>query len=172
MHCITFTFSQCFMHFRCVFTMLKSCVLVGLDQAEPMVFLLFYVKQLCIFHAYVPFFFSILLILICTWYYFACLCPSLSFFWLVCFMAPKKSKSILSRNPLHSEAASTFDSTPSHVRFRDEKACQDFSENFSRQGIHLKCQVILSDFFDTDLPTVIYSRVGSHFMASQSLVPS
>ena len=31
-------------------------------------------------------------------------------------------------------------------------------ENFSRRGIHSKCQVILSNFFDIDLPIVIYNR--------------
>ena len=30
--------------------------------------------------------------------------------------------------------------------------------NFSRRGIHSECQVILSDFADTDLPFVIHSR--------------
>ena len=34
----------------------------------------------------------------------------------------------------------------------------DFSENFSRRGIHSECQVVLSDFFDTVHPTIIYSR--------------
>ena len=34
----------------------------------------------------------------------------------------------------------------------------DFLENFSRRGIHSKRQVILSDFSDTDIPIVIYSR--------------
>ena len=33
-----------------------------------------------------------------------------------------------------------------------------FSENFSKHGIHLERQVILSDFADTDLPSVIDSR--------------
>ena len=47
-HCITFAFSQCFMHFRCVFYMLKWCVLVGLDWAEPMMFLLLHVTCSCI----------------------------------------------------------------------------------------------------------------------------
>ena len=46
--------------------------------------------------------------------------------------------------------------TPS-VRFRDGQSRKDFSENFSRQGIHSESQVILSDFSDTDLPIVIYS---------------
>ena len=31
-------------------------------------------------------------------------------------------------------------------------------ENFCRRGIHSECQVILLDFFDTDLPTIIHSQ--------------
>ena len=75
-------------------------------------------------------------------------------------MAPK-CKSTPSRNPLRSWASSSssfFDLTPSHVRFRDDKIRKDFLENFSWWGIHLERQVVLSDFSDTDLPTVIYSR--------------
>ena len=34
----------------------------------------------------------------------------------------------------------------------------DFLENFSRRDIHLECQVVLLDFSNTNLPTVIYSR--------------
>ena len=144
------------MHFRCVFTMLKSCVLVGLDWVEPMVFLLLHVTCSCI-----RTFFSL-----SYWYWvlgtFLLVLLSLSLslslsIRLVCSMAPKKSKSTLSQNPFRF-GASTSDSTPSHIRFRDEKACQDFSKNFSRRRIHSECQVILSDFSDTDLPTVICSR--------------
>jgi len=65
MHCITFAFSQYFMHYRCVFTMLKSCVLVGLDWAEPTMFLLLHVTCSCIFHAYVPFFLYLIDIDLC-----------------------------------------------------------------------------------------------------------
>ena len=62
--------------FGCVFYMLKSCVLIGLDWAKPMVFLLLHVICSCIFHAYVPFFsFSLILLLIGT-----LLCVSLSLF--------------------------------------------------------------------------------------------
>ena len=71
-------------------------------------------------------------------------------------MAPK-CKSTPSQNPLRSGASSS-DPTPSHVKFRDEKAKLDFSENFSRRGIHSKRQVVLLDFSDTDLLTVIHSR--------------
>ena len=48
MHCITFAFSQCFMHFRCVLCILEPCVQVGLDWAEPMIFLLLHVTCSCI----------------------------------------------------------------------------------------------------------------------------
>ena len=72
-----------------------------------------------------------------------------------------KRKSTLSQNPLRSGASSSSslsDPTPSHVRLCDKKAKLDFFENFSRHSIHSKHQVILLDFFDTNLPTVIYSR--------------
>ena len=72
-------------------------------------------------------------------------------------MAPKH-KSTLSQNPLHSKALSFFDPTPSHIRFHDEDARKDFSENFSRRGVHSECQVILADFTDTDLPDIIHSQ--------------
>ena len=73
-------------------------------------------------------------------------------------MAPKH-KSTLSQNPFRSGAStSSFDLTPSHIRFHDDKARKDFSENFFQRGIHSKRQVILLDFFNTDLPTVIYIR--------------
>ena len=47
---------------------------------------------------------------------------------------------------------------PSHIQFHGVKARMDFLENFSGRDIHLECQVVLLDFFNTDLPTVIYSR--------------
>ena len=34
----------------------------------------------------------------------------------------------------------------------------DFFENFSKRGVHSKCQVILSDFSNTNLPTIIHSK--------------
>ena len=89
----------------------------------------------------------------------AFLCVSL-FLALVCSMAPKY-KSTLSQNPLCSGASSSSspsDLTPSHIKFRDDKAHKEFLENFSRRGFHLKCKVVLLDFSGTDLPTIIYSR--------------
>ena len=78
-------------------------------------------------------------------------------FTLVVSMVPKR-KSTPARNPLHSGASSSSDPSPSNVRFRDDDAFKAFSENFSRRGIHSERQVVLSDFADTDLPSVIHSR--------------
>ena len=52
--------------------------------------------------------------------------------------------------------ASSFDHTL-HIWFCDEKARQDFSKNFSKRGIHSKHCMILLDFFDTTLSTIIHS---------------
>ena len=83
---------------------------------------------------------------------------SLSFlFTLVVSMAPKR-KSTLSHNLFHSGASSSFDPTPSHIRFRDEDARKEFSKKFSRWGVHSERRVILVDFADIDLPDVIHSR--------------
>ena len=75
---------------------------------------------------------------------------SLSFSDSLC-MAPKR-KTTPAWSPLHCKASSS-DSTPLHFRFRDEKAHQDFLENFSKCGIHLEHHVILSDFSYIDLLT-------------------
>ena len=72
-------------------------------------------------------------------------------------MAPKR-KSTLARNPLHSGASSSSDPTLSHIWFCDNDAFKAFSENISRRGIHLERQVILMDFEDTYLSSVIHSR--------------
>ena len=78
-------------------------------------------------------------------------------FTLVMSMAPK-CKSTPTQNPLHSGASSSPDPSPSNVRFHDDDAFKAFSENFSRQGIHSELQIVLSDFTDTDLPSIIHSR--------------
>ena len=52
---------------------------------------------------------------------------------------------------------SSSDPTPLHIWFCDEKVHKDFSEDFSNRVIHSECHVVLSDFSDTTLPTVIHS---------------
>ena len=133
--------------------MLKLCVLVGLDWVEPMMFLLLHVTCSCIFHAYIPIF-SFLLILTVFGTF---MCVALSFFLSASLLYGTKEQVHFVLEPSLFQA-STFDFTPSHVRFHDDKACKDFLENFSRLSIHLECQVVLSDFSNTDLPIVIYSR--------------
>jgi len=48
MHCISFAFFTMFHAFRCVFSMLETCVLVGLDWAKPMMIFLLHVTWSCI----------------------------------------------------------------------------------------------------------------------------
>ena len=47
---------------------------------------------------------------------------------------------------------------PLSLRFCDDDAHKAFLENFSRRGVHSERQVILANFADTNLPTVIHSR--------------
>ena len=83
-------------------------------------------------------------------------------FTLVVSMAPKR-KSTPAQNPFRSGTSSSSDpsssnSTPLSLRFHDDDAYKAFSENFSRRGVHSECQIILVDFADTNLPTIIHSR--------------
>ena len=111
-------------------------------------------KTLCI-----PTLFSIYLLFLNCFGVFLIVFLSLPFFLftLVVSMAPKR-KSTLSQNPLHSRASSSSNPTPSHIWFHDEDARKDFSKNFSQRGIHSEHRVILADFVDIDLPTVIHNQ--------------
>ena len=75
-------------------------------------------------------------------------------------MAPKNS--IPSKNSIRcygsSSSSSSVPSIPDSMRFHDEKARDDFFENFFEWGIHSECQVILSNFPDTTLPSAFSSR--------------
>ena len=137
MYCITFAISQCFMHYSCVFTT---------------------VEIMCFYSCvHVTYHFLYLIVFDLSWYFSTSLSLSLSLSLSVsCSMAPK-CKSASSWNSLHSRASSS-NSTPFHIRFHDEKAHTDFSENFSRCDIHSECQVVLSIISDIDIPIVIYSR--------------
>ena len=141
--------------FRCVQI---DCVLIGLDWAEPMMHISF------AFHMFIHFpcihtLFSIYLLYLNYFETFliVSLFLPLFLFTLVVSMAPKH-KSAPSQNPLCSRALSSSGPTPSHIRFCDEDAQKDFSENFSRRGVYSKRQVILANFADTNLSTVIHSQ--------------
>ena len=153
--CITshLHYNYIFMHFRCVLYMLNCLCAVrfGLGWAYDVL------KFAChmFMHTYLQVSIFVILYLVRAF-----LIVSLFLSYISCIMTPKR-KSTPSRNPLRSGASSSSspsDPTPSHFRFCDEKAKSDFLENFSQRGIHLERQVILSDFSDTDLTTVIHSR--------------
>ena len=95
-------------------------------------------------------------------------------FTLIVSMAPKH-KSAPSQNSLRSRASYSSDPTPSLIWFHDKDARKDFSENFSQQGVHSERRVILADFVDTDLPTVIHSQGWEslvHSCWSRSFTPT
>ena len=147
-----------------------DCVLVGLDWVEPMMQFLLHVTCSCISHAYALYFSIYLLYLNCfRAFLIVSFFPLSILFMLVVIMAPNR-KFILAWNPLHSSSSSSSDSAPLFLRFRDDDAHNAFSENFFRRGIHSELQVILAGFVDTDLPTVIHSRDGSHCVMSWSHV--
>ena len=105
-------------------------MLVELDWAKPMMLFILHVTCSCILmHTYSIF--NILAI------FEMCLdfsdCLFLSFFFLLTLVVSMalKCKSAPSWNPLHSEASTSSDPTPSSIQFRDEDARKDFSENFS-----------------------------------------
>ena len=85
-------------------------------------------------------------------------------FTLVVSMALKR-KSTPARNLFHSGASSSSDPTLSHIRFRDDDAFKEFSENFSRRGIYSEHQVcrlptssvkgILSISFDSSIAVIL-----------------
>ena len=75
--------------------------------------------------------FNILAIFEMCWDFSNCLFLSLSFLFMLVVSMALKRKSALSQNPLRSGATSSSDPTPSSIRFYDEDAQKDFSENFS-----------------------------------------
>ena len=142
------------MHYRCVFTLLNWLYTgrIGLGWGHDVFNITHH--MLMHFHAYVTYILYILiywlwLVLFCMF-----LSPSLSLVTLVASWHLNVSLLCLE----NSGASTSSNPTPSHVRFCDDKAWQDFSENFSRRGIYSEHQVILLDFSNLDLPTVIHSR--------------
>ena len=133
------------------------CVLIGLDWAEPMM------QFFCMSHVQASpmntcSLFNILVIFeLLGIFLIVFLSFPLFLFTLVVSMAPKR-KFTPARNPHRSKASSSSDPALLSLRFRDDDAHKAFSENFSRRGVHSERQVILVDFTDTNLPTIIHNR--------------
>ena len=116
------------------------------------------------YHYFLSFWYNCWLELFCL---FLSLSPSLS----NSLRMALKRKSVPSWNPLCSRASSS-DSTPLHVKFRDDKARQDFSENFSKCGIHSECHVIYQTSLIPLFPLSFIVGVRSLFVRSRWVVPS
>ena len=71
-------------------------------------------------------------------------------------MAPKKL--VPSKNLIHRGSSSSSSFPSDYVRFHNEKARDDFFENFFDRVIHLERHGILSDFPDTPLPNAFSSQ--------------
>ena len=99
-----------------------------------------------------------------------CLSLSLSFYALACSMAPKH-KFAPSWNPFCSGASSS-NSTPSHVRFCDEKVRTGFLKNFSQWAFIQNAKSLYRTFPILTLPLSSTIGVGSHCVTSWSLVLS
>ena len=146
------------MHYRCVFTLLKwLCARrIGLGWARD-VFTIAY-HMLMHFHAYIPY---ILYILI-YWLWLMLFCVSLSLPLSLLFTLVASwhlNINLLRPGTLfilgHPLLLILLPHMFSSVMIKPEKT---FWRTFFRRGIHSKCQVILSNFSNTDLPTVIHSR--------------
>ena len=152
MHCIPFAFSQCFMYLD-VCLNVENCVLLGLGWVESMMqFLL--ARYMFVHFSYMH---TLSFLPILFWIVMLCLSVSLSLSLSDRLRMAPKRKSTPSRNPL-CPGTSSSDLTLTHIRFRDGKAHQDFLENFSKRGIHSKRHVVLSNFSNTALPTIIHSQ--------------
>ena len=86
-------------------------------------------------------------------------------------ITPKVRKSTPARNPLGSRSSSS-DSIPPLVRFCDKKVRKDFLENFQKCGVHPERHIILSDFSDTPLPTVIRTQGWESLLESPLRCPT
>ena len=158
--------------FGCVFYMLKSCVLIGLDWAKPMMFLLLHVTCSCIFHAYIPFFsFFLILLLIGT---FLLLFLSLSLSWLVCSWHLKRASLLYPETLfiLGHHLLPLLILTPLMLGSMMIKPVRTFRKTFLDMAFLRNTK---SSFWIFSILTFLLSStvgVGSPFVTSRSLVPS
>ena len=168
MHYITFSFLTMFMHFYCVITMLNCCVLVGLDWAKPMLFLSFHVTCSSIFHAYVPSFIFIL-ILICVGAFLR-VSFSLFFFRLVALLH-------LNKNPFYPKTLFIL----GHLLLLTQlfltygsvmiKLVKTFWRTSHDEAFILSAKLLYRTFPILTFPLSSTVKVRSHCVASRSLVP-
>ena len=153
--------------FRCVFTLLQWCVLLGLDWAEPMMFLIVHVTCSCIFmHTYLH--------LSLFWYWY-CWCFSVCFF-LSLFLSlvalwhlnesPLRPWTLfILGHPLHlTPFLLTYDSVMI-------KPVRTFWRTFLNEAFIWDAKSFYQIFSILTFPLSSIVGVGSHCVASRSHVP-
>ena len=152
------------MHFRCVIYMLSCYVLVGLDWADPMMFLNLHVICSCIFmHTYLHF---LLFLYILCWYFSDCFSLSLSLHSCVSLLLWHLNANLLRlghllpltlHHPLFGFVMRTLERT----------SWRTFVNETFIQNVMSFCQTFLTLTY----PLSFTVGVGSHFVTSRSLVP-
>ena len=119
------------------------------------------------FHAYVPLFSFILILILLVLF---CVFLSLPLSFISCPMASKR-KFTLSQNPLRSGASSSSDTTPTYIRFHDDKTVRTFQRTFLDEAFirNTKSFYQIFPILTFQLPSLV--KVRSHCVASRSPVP-
>ena len=107
-------------------------------------------------------------IIVAAWDFSDCLVLFLPLFLLtlVVFMASKR-KSTPARNPLHSDAFSSSDPSPSNVRFRDDDAFKDFWRTFLDETFIQNAKSFCRTLSTSTFPLSFTVGDGSHCVTSQ-----
>ena len=162
-------FNYIVMHFRCVLYMLSRCVLLGLDQAEAMMYLSLHVTCSCIFiHTYLHFFIFLYTAIIGT---FLIVSLSLSLFLaLVCSCH-------LNANLLHPRTLCVLGHLlllTLHLLLYGSmmiKLERTFQRTFVDEVFIRNAMSFCRTFPTLTYPLSFIVGVGSHFVTSRSLVP-
>ena len=133
-------------------------MLVGLDWAEPMIFL-YCMSHVYAFLMHTYSLFNILVIFKLFWDFFdsLSLSPSLSVYVSLCLWQLNASllcprTLLILGHPLPLILLHHIFSSMMRMPVRPSR------RTFLRRGIHFECRDILADFADTDLPDVIHNR--------------
>ena len=159
------------MHFRCVFTLLLCCVLVGLDWTEPMMHLYLHVTCSCIFvHTYLQGSIFVILYLVGA-FLIVSLSPSPSLFLTLV------ASWHLNVNPFHPETLFIpwhllllLLLTPLHLTFGSmiRRLNQTSRRNFHDEAFIRNAKSFYQTFLTLTYPLSSTVGVGSHYVASWS----
>ena len=150
--------------------MLKWCMLVGLDWAEPMMFYCCMSQAHAFFHAYVPFFFYLIDIDLC-WYFSVCpsLSLSLSFFrlvalWHLSVSLLRLQTLFIPRHLLLILPPLTFGSVMRRPIWTSRRTFHDAAFIWNAKSSYRIFSILTFPLSST-------VGFGNHFVASRSLVP-